>query len=223
MQTIKINIIALILIVLTPCIISILKQNNKRILYLSVDSTEHGFRFNHRDSTFILTEGRINKDLNFIYLLEKHKDCKDSYAIRPSTSSKFVAFLSCRVNLPPTLGKNKPTCLNVDKEDNKLRNVNHQPLFFKKDKNNLCLLGIDDYEVDKVDVYEIDLKDKNYGKVSKNIENFEKNKNNFNSNLRKDSEINASYQKIISEKNASDQKTINILRMFEALTLKNEN
>ena len=193
-----------------------LKPNTKKILYLSVDSTEHGFRYNRQDSTFILTEGRLNKDLNFIYLLEKHKDCKNSFALRPTTSNKFITFSSCHEDVAPTLGDKKPTCLNLDKEDNKLRNTNHQPIFFKKDKNfNLCLFEIDDYLVNKVIVYEIEIKDKNYVKISKNIENFDKNKNNFNSNLRKDNKQNGKVN--------SDQKTMNILRMFEALTLKNDN
>ena len=166
-----INIIALLLLIYAPKIYS---ANEKRIIYLSVDNNRHGFMYDYHLAKFILTEGRLDLDLNFIFVLEENASCKGSYGLKSATSSKFIRFSPCIQNKSPVL-EDKPTCYKIDEEGNKLRNLNNQPVFFKKEQNyNLCIFGIDDFLVSKVDVFEIKKTNKKYNKILKHVETFQK-------------------------------------------------
>lgn len=205
-----INIIALLLIIFLHSVLTI---QETRVVYLSSDNPKQGFRFSYEDSSFHLTVGRLDKDLRFIYLLETHSNCIDgSYSLRPSTSKQYLSFSPCSVNKIPSFDQ-KPSCFKIDKNSNMVRNLNGQPIFYRKDdKLNLCLLGLDDYYVAKVNAFEIERSNLLYSETLKSVDTFKKNIIKF-KNLRTAQES-SSY---------TDQSTESILRIFESLNINNIN
>ena len=203
------NFLVLLLFIVTP---SVLSLNDKRVIYLSVDDNSHQFMYDYREAKFILTKGVYEKDMNFLFILEKNPQCVGTYALRSATSSKYIRFSLCSENTAPVL-EDKPTCYKYDEEGNKLRNVNNQPVFFKKyQTNNLCLFGIDDFLVNRVNVFEITKSNKNYENILNNIETFQKSFNTFKSNLKKN-----------NVPLVSNQNTENFLKIFEALSMSSFN
>ena len=94
-----------------------------------------------------------------------------------------------------------------------VRNLNGQPIFYRKDdKLNLCLLGLDDYYVAKVNAFEIERSNLLYSETLKSVDTFKKNIIKF-KNLRTAQES-SSY---------TDQSTESILRIFESLNINNIN
>ena len=206
-----INVLALLIICIFPNVFTL---TNRRIVYLSSDNASQGFRYSYQDSSIKLTEGRLENDLRFIYLLESHSDCQDGYySLKPATSKKFLILSKCSDNKIPAF-EDKPMCFKLDKDEERLRNKKGQPIFFRKDgKLNLCLFGLDDFFVSKVNAVEIQKSNLLYAEVSKSIDTFQKNINNFDKNLRKSNKSSA----------INDQSTEEILRIFESLNLNNIN
>jgi hypothetical protein len=204
-----INFLVLTLIFLAHNVFSL---NEKRVVYLSVDDNSRQFMFDYRGAKFVLTTGLYEKDMNFLFILEKIPQCNGLYALKSATSSKFIHFGLCSKNTAPVL-EDKPSCYKYDEENNLLRNIHNQPVFFKTYQNDkLCIFGIDDFLVNKVKVFEIKKSNKDYEKILKNIETFQNSFSTFKTNLRKN-----------NSPLVSNQNTENFLKIFEALSMSSFN
>ena len=208
----EINFLILLLVLIIPFVLTV---SERRFIFLSGDNeNKKGFRYSFQDSSFKLIKGRVEKDLRFMYLLESHSECNNGYySLKPATSKKFLSFSKCSDNKTPSF-EEKPMCFKIDKDDNRLRNVKGQPVFYRKDgKLNLCIFGLDDFYVSKVNAFEIEKSNLLYAEVSKSIDTFQKNINIFNKNLKKNN----------GSSSSNDHSTEEILRIFESLNINNIN
>jgi len=127
--------------------------------------------------------------------------------MRPAKSDKYLKIHPCVEDKVVSFLESSPTCLKLIRSNKRrvLRNVENKPIFYTKTKNNICIFE-DDIHTKVLRIKQPN--EESYETLKFNIQNYEENKKLLKKTLDNGGKI----------ENQADQ----ILKMFEALTVKNK-